>query len=82
MGYHTKHIKKGVYGDISKIEEELEELKDAEQQSNKILSMVELSDLIGAIKGFVQKKYPFVSMEDLLKMSESTRSAFIDGTRK
>ncbi len=73
-GYHTVKIKKGVLGEISKIEEELQELKDAEKQGVKILIAVELSDLFGAIREYA-KKYG-------LKMAKLTRKAFEGGFRK
>jgi len=82
MAYHVSLIRKGEYGCISKIQEELDELKDATLQKNKIMALIELSDMIGAIEGFLQREYPFISLEDLKKMSDATRSAFMDGTRK
>lgn len=50
FGYHKKKIKKGTLGEISKIKEEILELEDALEQKNKIMALVELSDLFGAIK--------------------------------
>lgn len=38
MGYHIKKIKKGVYGELSKITEEYEELLDAIDQNAKIMA--------------------------------------------
>lgn len=81
MGYHiNKDINKGVYGKTSKIREELEELEDAEVQQNKILALVEMSDLYGALEAVVTE-YGY-TMLDLKKMSDATKSAFIDGERK
>lgn len=68
-GYHLKQIKKGVLGELSKIEEELEELKDSELQGIKIMSLIELSDLYGAIEFFVQDKFN-LEMDDLKKFSD------------
>ncbi len=82
MGYHIKKIKKGTLGEISKIREELEELEDAMIQQNKILMLCELSDIVGAIKHFLNNKFPEFSFEDLMTMSDATESAFKDGTRK
>ncbi len=82
MGYHIKQIKKGVYGEFSKILEEVQELEDAISQSNKIMTLVELSDLMGSIQGFLQKNHPSISINDLIKMAEATKSAFMDGSRK
>ena len=81
MGYHLTEIPRGVYGEISKIQEELEELKDAKEQSNKIMELVELSDLVGAISGYMKKYHPGFDIHDLLIMSLATKRAFEDGTR-
>lgn len=78
-GYHLKDIKKGTLGNISKIEEELEELKDAIEQDCKIMTMVELSDLYGAIRAFVETQG--LKMEDLEKFSNITKRAFENGYR-
>lgn len=81
MGYHlNKNITRGVYGEISKIREELEELEDAERQSNVILALVEMSDLYGALEAVVVSYG--CTMSDLKKMSDLTKSAFQDGERE
>lgn len=80
MGYHKREISKGILGKISKIEEEVEEFKDAEAQGNKILCMVELSDMYGALEQLASNYG--LTMDDLKKMSDCTVSAFKDGTRK
>lgn len=80
MGYHKKKIKKGEIGEISKIKEELEELEDAVAQKCKIMAMVELSDLYGAIELYAQKHFS-LSMTDLQTMSMITQRAFKDGSR-
>ncbi len=59
MSYHTKHIPKGVVGEFSKIEE----LKDAVEQQDKVLTICELTDLVGAIQLFAASKFN-LSMED------------------
>lgn len=82
MGYHLKAIPKGEFGEISKIEEELAELKDADYQGNRIMALVELSDLIGSVQGYLEKHYPGFGLKDLIKMAEATSRAFSDGTRK
>ena len=82
MGYHLVDIDRGTYGEISKIEEELDELKDAVRQGNRIMELVELSDLVGAVKGYLDKYHPSYGMGDLMVMSEATSRAFKDGTRK
>lgn len=79
-GYHKIQITKGTFGEFSKIEEEIQELFDSHKQENKILELVELSDLIGAIEGYVEKKYN-ISLDDVIKMKESTKNAFLCGKR-
>ena len=79
-GYHAVPIKKGVLGEISKIQEELDELKDAENQGVKILIAVELSDLFGAVREYALK-YGW-KMSDLHDMAKLTRKAFEQGHRK
>ena len=79
MGYHQTKIKKGVLGSTSKIQEELDELIDAEKQGVKILIHCELADLYGALK-LVAENHG-VTMEDLRRMSELTAQAFQEGER-
>jgi len=82
MGYHLREITPhGKFGEISKIEEELDELKEATEQGNKIMSLCEASDVYGALRGYLEKYHPNVTMEDLKKMSDATRRAFEDGDR-
>lgn len=80
IGYHLTDIKKGFLGEISKIEEELAELKDAEIQGSKIMMMVELSDLYGAIEEYCAKYN--ITMEDLKTFSDITKRAFRNGRRQ
>lgn len=80
MGYHTRPIPKGVLGEASKIQEELEELLDAEAQQNKIMAMCELADIYGALKAMATRYG--LSMDDLRVMAQATASAFQDGSRK
>jgi hypothetical protein len=79
MGYHKKEIKRGVFGEFSKIVEEFEELTDAHDQNNPIMELIELSDLIGSIEAYCKKRN--ISLNDLLTMKKATESAFIDGSR-
>ena len=81
MGYHKMKIQKGVFGDSSKILEEVMELIDSENQGAKIMALNELSDLVGAIRGYLNKHHPAISFEDLIKMADITKSAFDDGER-
>lgn len=80
MGYHTTEIPKGKIGEASKITEEYHEFMDAVQQDNKILQLVELSDLIGAIDLYAQSKWK-IGIYDIVKMTRATQSAFIEGSR-
>lgn len=81
MGYHNKQIKKGRFGEISKIEEEFEEFKDAVEQANPIMALMELSDLIGAIEAYLEHYYPSIGLLHLITMKKATKRAFEDGTR-
>lgn len=81
MGYHKNQIIRGEYGQFNKITEEYDELVDASQQNNKILILVELSDLLGAIDGYTRNHFN-ISIEDVLKMTKATQQSFEDGTRK
>jgi hypothetical protein len=81
MGYHVTEIPKGELGRSSKIKEELLELMDAELQRNKILALVELSDLYGSIEHYLKANYPAFTMQDLAKMSNATSRAFEEGHR-
>ena len=79
MSYHKDKIKKGVLGEISKVQEEVDEYVDAQKQGIKIMEMLELADIYGALE-FVAEKYN-LTMYDLKSMSDVTKSAFDDGTR-
>lgn len=81
-GYHLTKIKKGKYGNISKIQEELDELKDAKEQGSSIMELVELSDLVGAIEGYLEENHPNTSLNDLIIMNKITKRAFGVGDRK
>ena len=80
MGYHKRKIKKGELGKLSKIQEELDELYDAEEQNVKILIACELSDLYGALEAYAEKHN--LTMEDLKQMALLTKRAFQSGARK
>lgn len=80
MGYHLKKIKKGKLGEISKVQEELHEYEDAMEQGCKIMAVVELSDLYGALEA-VAKNHN-LTMADLAKMASITSRAFESGHRK
>jgi len=80
MAYHSKEIEKGVLGEFSKIKEEFLEAEDAEMQQNRVMVLLELSDLIGAIELYCTTKHN-ITLQDLMKMKDATKSAFQDGTR-
>lgn len=80
-GYHLRDIPRGTYGELSKIKEEIEEIEDSIEQGSKIMEIVELSDLYGAISGYLEKHHPTVTMEDLRIMSSITQRAFKSGAR-
>ena len=83
MGYHINKIEKGVMGDVSKIREEFEEFMDAVDQGEKIMQLIELSDLIGAIEAYTLKMTGGnITLDHLLSMKDLTKSAFEDGSRK
>lgn len=80
-GYHLNEIPRGTNGELSKIQEELLEAVDAEQQNCKIMLLVELSDMVGAIKLYLEKHHPEVNLEDLEIMADITARAFRSGAR-
>ena len=68
MKFHKAIIQKGIYGELSKIKEELDEAFDAESQNQDLMLLIELSDIIGAVEG-VSKKYGF-TIEQLMKFAK------------
>lgn len=82
MGYHIKEIKKGELGELSKVYEEIEETKDAEEQGCSLMVLIELSDTLGAIEAYLEKHHPSISMDDLAKMKDITKRAFKTGRRQ
>jgi hypothetical protein len=80
-GYHLVPIRKGVLGELSKVQEELDELSDGFAQKDRILMSVEVADLYGALELFVEKHLPGLTMEDVAKFSATTRRAFTNGRR-
>lgn len=81
-GYHIAKISKRRYGSLGKIQEEVDELMDAHRQGSKVMILVELSDLYGAIEGYLEENHPGVNMSDLAKFSGITKRAFANGGRK
>ncbi len=82
IGYHITQIQKGVFGEPSKIFEEIDEFDDALRQGVKLMALVELSDMLGAVKGYLAKHHPSLTIDDLLAMSEVTQRAFENGVRE
>lgn len=80
-GYHKKVIPKGEVGELSKIYEELLEAYEAQNQGVSIMTLVELSDLVGAVERFLEKHYPGFTLADLTAMSNVTKRAFNSGRR-
>lgn len=82
MPYHKIKIPKGIVGEFSKIKEEVCELEDAILQENKVMALVEMTDICAAMSEYLLKYHPSITINDLIIMSEATRSAFKDGSRK
>ena len=81
MGYHKRDITRGKFREFSKIKEEFEELEDAVQQEDVILQMCELADLVGAIEGYANSHLG-ISLEDIIKFKDKTKTSFQEGSRK
>lgn len=79
-GYRLKHINKGVFGELSKVREELEEAEDASSQGNRLMLLMELSDIIGAVSAVADNNNS--SLDELLTMHRTTKRAFMNGHRK
>lgn len=81
-GYHVTHIDRGECGDVSKIIEEALELQDAITQGVRIMQLVELSDLVQAIRMNLELHHPGFTLQDLIAMADVTQRAFANGHRK
>lgn len=80
-GYHLREIEKQPYGSIEKIQEEVQELFDAVEQDCRVMQLVELSDIIGAVEGVLETEFPDMTLQDLIRMSNITKRAFRSGGR-
>ena len=80
-GYHLVAIPKGELGELSKIQEELDELRDAMAQGPRVMAAVELSDMMGAVQAFMDRHLPGMTIEDLVTFSTITKRAFVNGRR-
>lgn len=81
-GYHLSEPTRGEFGELSKVFEELEELIDADAQNAKLMVLQELSDVLGAIEGYLNKHHPSITLQDLIIMKDITKRAFESGARK
>lgn len=81
LGYHNSYIQKSKLGSYRKIQEEFEEFIDAVQSKNKIMGLVELSDLLGAIKFYLKDNFNDISLDDLIIMNNTTQKAFENNRR-
>lgn len=79
-GYHLREIKRGVFGEASKITEEHDEFIESLEQGNPVMALVELCDLIGAIEAYALRHHN-ISLESLLSMKNATQRAFTNGSR-
>ena len=69
MGYHNVEVKKGVYDEWSKVEEEIDEILDSLDQQLKPMLIIELCDCLGALKAFFilgETKSVFLSYQEML----------------
>ena len=82
LGYHTYEIPKGVLGEFSKITEEFLEFEDAHAQNDIVMELCEVSDLLGAISHYLNKRTNgSVTLNDLISFNEKTENAFKNGKR-
>jgi hypothetical protein len=87
MGYHKVAIAKGVYGEPSKLLEEMEELKDALSQdkgeTNKVLILCELTDIISAIRGYLTQHFAGkITLADLEHQATKNEENWSDRQRR
>lgn len=81
-GYHLRDIPKGKLGSETKIYEEMEEFKDALEQNNPVMGLVELSDLFGAVDKYLESRFKgAITLNDLLTMKAATERAFANMKR-
>lgn len=73
---------KGVLGTVSKIQEELDELKEAERLQDPVNQLVELRDIIGACALYLEQRYPKVDFINLCKSALSMNKSKAKGIGK
>ncbi len=67
-GYHLREIPKGVFGEASKILEEAAEFGEALEQGSKLMALIELSDMRGAIDGYIREHHPGLNTADMERL--------------
>ena len=73
FSWHNRPIKKGVYGEFSKVEEEVDEAREALEQNNSLMYLIELSDVIGAIEKVAENHG--LSLQDLINFSRKVKES-------
>lgn len=82
-GYHVDFIPKGKLNTVDNIKEEFYEFLDAHKQENRIMELVELSDLTLSIDNYLKVNYGSnMTFLDLMQMASQTEKAFKSGIRK
>lgn len=64
-GYHLREIPKGVVGEASKILEEAAEFAEALEQGAKLMAIIELSDMRGAVEAYLKNYHDGVTLQEL-----------------
>lgn len=65
--FHKAEIPRGKYGELSKIREELLEAEDAEAQGIRVMLLLELGDIVGAVEGYLEKHFKGFTLEELIR---------------
>lgn len=73
FSWHNKKISKGIYGEFSKILEEVEEASDALDQNNHLMYLIELSDIVGAIEEIANRHN--LTLTDLINFSNKVKES-------
>jgi hypothetical protein len=69
MSFHEREIPRGKYGEVSKILEEVYEALDSDERNHRLMLLIELSDIVGAVEGVLLHKKFGHSVEDLIKFA-------------
>lgn len=69
-GYHINVIEKGVLGEFSKIKEEYLECMDAFEQFCVIMALVEMTDLLGAMRWYYGEQAMELYISDATSVAE------------